>query len=223
MRFLLESVPVTKARQCPNVADIVDALRGALAEPRSDAVLAHVKECPACASTRAWVEGILDAVRPGPLEEPPAAVVERAIDIVPQRRPGAVRAIRSRDGWSLAQLVHDTFATPLAYGIRSRAASGRRLLYRAGDADLDLEVSRGEAPAGGLRLTGQVLMPGIPPPSGLTAALWSNDSPVAHADADALGIFVFDRIPPGLYRLEVCLPAEGRGIRIDVDLREQNR
>lgn len=164
----------------------------------------------------------MDAAHAGPLEEPPARVVERATEIVPEHGRAPAGAGPARSGWSLARLVRDTFAAPLAYGVRSGAATAWRLHYRADEADVDLEISRGDDPDGGLRLTRQVLVPGSRSRSRLTAALWANGLPGACAEGDPLGIFVFDGILPETYQLEVWLCAEGRGIRIEsVDLRKE--
>ncbi len=198
--------------RCSSPEEIFDFLRGKLAEERAGSVRSHVTECEGCGATSDWLAKLLAATAEGPLPEPPAALLERAFEILP-RKPAASRV--RRRGWSLSRLVLDSFTQPLPAGVRGAADAGRRLLYRADDADLDLEVREtpGDRPA--FRVTGQLLVPGAPPPADLFAALWSHEAVAAHAAGDELGLFVFPEVPPGNYRLEVWVPAEGRGIRIE--------
>jgi hypothetical protein len=198
--------------RCPSSEEIFDLFRGKLAEEREQTVRSHIAECEGCGATSEWVAKVLAVTADGPLPEPPAAVLERAFEIVP-RQPATSRV--PRRGWSLSQLVLDSLTQPLPAGVRGAADTGRRLLYRADDADLDLEVREtpGDHPA--FRVTGQLLIPGSPPPADLFVALWSHEAVTAHAAGDELGLFVFPEVPPGTYRLEVWVPGEGRGIRIE--------
>ena len=198
--------------RCPSAEEMLDFLRGKLTGERAQTVRHHAAACEACAATSDWVAKVIATAAEGPLPEPPAAVLERAFEIVP-RKAAAGRA--PRRGWSLSRLVVDSLTQPLPAGVRGAAAAGRRLLFHADDADLDLEVREtpGDRPA--FRVTGQLLIPGAQPPPDLLAALWSGETVVAHTSGDELGLFVFPEVPPGRYRLEVWVPGDGRGLRIE--------
>lgn len=198
--------------RCPSPEEIFDLLRGKLGIERAGLVRGHVSDCAGCAATSAWLEEVLAAAADGPLPEPPAAVLERAYEIVP-KKPATTRV--QRRGWSASRLVLDSFAQPLPAGLRGVADGGRRLLYRADDADLDLEVRETPGDRPGFRVTGQLLVRGALPPADLFAALWSDEAVTAHAAGDELGLFVFPEVPPGTYRLEIWVPGQGRGIRVE--------
>ena len=214
-------IPDRKTGKCPPLEELLDFLRGKLEAGRASALGEHLERCAKCGEAREWLEKTLAATARGRLDEPPRSVLERAFEIVP-RVP--VRSRPERRGWSLGRLLRDSLAQPAPAGVRSAGAAGRRLLYRAGDADLDLEVA--EAAEGGpaFRVTGQLLVPGSTSPPAVFAALWSEGELLAHAAADPVGMFVFPHVQPGSYRLEVWAPTEGRGVRIQpLELTEDRR
>jgi hypothetical protein len=198
--------------RCPSAEEMFDLLRGKLTGERAQSVRDHVSGCAGCAATADWLAGTLSVAAEGPLPEPPAEVLERAFEIVP-RKPATSRP--ARRGWALSRLVVDSLTQPLPAGVRGTADAGRRLLYHADGADLDLEVREtpGDRPV--FRVTGQLLIPGAEPPLDLLAVLWSGETVVAHTPGDELGLFVFPEVPAGSYRLEVWVPGDGRGLRIE--------
>lgn len=194
---------------CLSLDELLDVLRGRRlgGDP---AATHHIDHCPQCGSARAWLERVLDATADGPLPEPPLSVIERAIGVFP-REP--IREGR-RERPSLARLVLDSLAMPLPAGLRGRSA-GRRLLYDAGWADLDIEIREAPLNSEAFRVTGQLLVAGGSPPTDLIAALWSEESMALHAIGDPMGLFVFPEVPPGAYRLEIWTPAQAGGITIE--------
>lgn len=193
---------------CPAIDRILDVLRaGSHADPE---VRHHLDCCPHCAPARDWLERLLEATADGPLTPLPASVIERAIRIFPGK---AVKGSR-RERPSLARLVLDSLATPMPAGVRG-GSNGRRLLYEAGWADLDIEVRKAPLNAEAFRVTGQILVVGTSTPTDLIAALWSEDRVAGYAMGDPTGLFVFPEVQPGAYRLEIWTPAKEDGITIE--------
>ena len=198
---------------CPPLERLFDLARAGEGSPAADAVAHHARSCTACASALRWLERVLETTRGGPLPEAPPDVLERAIAIAAR---GRAATGGERRGWGLARLVRDSLSQPLPAGVRGAPGGERRLLYQAQEADLDLEIS--EAPEGGarLRLTGQLLVRGIPPQAGTLATLrTAAGAAVAEAAADPVGTFVFPAVSPGSYALDVWSPAEGCGVRVE--------
>jgi hypothetical protein len=198
--------------RCPSLEEIFDLVRGTTAPDHSDALRAHLTGCPACAASRGWLENLLAATEQGPLSEPPAAVLERAFDVMPPAPPAPARHPRR---WSLAELVRETFAGPVPAGIRAGATAERRLLYTAGDTELDLEIARGDVGSSVYRISGQLMVRDGSEQPDVFAVLWSDGRTVARAAGDAMGMFVLRDVPRGTYRLEVWIPGEGHIIRME--------
>lgn len=119
----------------------------------------------------------------------------------------------------LAEVAHVVFellgVASRPAGLRDAAGAGRRLLHHAGGADLDLEISECSGGEPAYRVTGQLLVPGSPPTGDLLAALWCEGVLVAQAMGNPVGIFVFKRVPPGVFRLEIWASAGERVIRVE--------
>ena len=195
----------------PSLERIFDAVR--LSDRPSDDITRHLAECARCAESTAWIEEVLAAVAEGPLPEPSAEALERAISI-PETvaRPGVPEASRPR--WSLAQLVRDAFARPATVGVRG-GSTAQRFLYETEDAHLDLEIAAAPGDAEHRRLTGQLMVEGSRQPEEVLVVLWQDSHVVARAFGDELGIFVFDDVVPGTYRLEAWSGATGRAVRVE--------
>lgn len=176
-------------------------------------VTGHLATCPACRATGEWIESVLDATAEGALPEPPADVLERAIAIAAEL-PAPVRRPEPSSRWSIARLVRDALERPALAGVRGDAA-GRRELYEAEGAHLDVEVTAAPDDAARCRVTGQILIDDAPPPEGALAMLWAEGRVVARAAGDEIGVFLLDDVPPGEYRLEVWAEAAGRAIRVE--------
>jgi hypothetical protein len=79
------------------------------------------------------------ATRQDEANEPPAAVLARALAIFPS--PSAGLASHWVD--ALAELLFDSWATPTLAGTRSVRGSSRELRYRAGDLEVELQLLPG--------------------------------------------------------------------------------
>lgn len=95
------------------------------------------------------------------LEEPPAAVLQRAIDLFVARRaerPDLLEPLRRL----VATLVADSgFVPSTALGLRSGASGVRQLLYSADGRDIDLRVVPDPDGAPRWQFAGQVLGPDL--------------------------------------------------------------
>lgn len=175
----------------------------------TDGLGVHIEACADCSDAERWVRRLVDAVAEGLSHGAPEALIERALAIFrdePRARPEA-------GGWSLAMLVKDAFAQPSLAGVRG-AATGRRMLFEITGGHVDLEVSPSPEDGEHLKLTGQVIFDDQPPPVDLLALLWTQRRAVARTSGDAAGVFVFSRVPPGVYQLDLLSLSVHRAVRI---------
>ena len=137
-------------------------------------------------------------------EEPPPWLVNRAARIAGRAlgreapRPSAWRRL-------VAALVYDNRLQPRPAGARAVAVEQRRLLYRAGGTEIDLEVGQSQV-TGRLRMLGQVTA-GEPD---LARAWVITEGPSGHleTEVDVLGQFSLDGLVSGIHRLEIGLADE---------------
>lgn len=197
--------------RCPSYEELFDLIRAKFRGERAAALTAHVEGCAKCRAAMEWLAQVLAAAEHGPLPEPPQAALERAFDVMPRGVAGPEPAPRR----SLAELVRETFGQALPAGIRGGTTAERRLLYAAGDAELDLEIARGDVGKPAYRITGQLLVRGGIEELEMIVVLWSDEVAVARGVGDPMGMFVLRDISPGTYRLEVWIPVAGHIIRMD--------
>jgi hypothetical protein len=137
-------------------------------------------------------------------EEPPSWVVNRAVRVVGQARaheappPSIWRRL-------VAALVHDNHARPRLAGARAAALERHRLLYQAGETEIDLEIGESRI-SGRLRMLGQVTA--TEPDLARAWVLTEGPSGRFEAEVDALGQFSLDGLAPGIHRLEIGLTYE---------------
>lgn len=174
-------------------------------------VKTHLSGCDECRGWSTWIARILESASAGPLDEPPAAVVDRAMAIA---RDEEVRRPQAGKAWSLGRLMRDTLVQPAVAGVRG-VAVGQRLLYEADGAHLDLEITARGVGNVTFRVQGQVILPGDEPAEDLLAVLYRDARAVTGAEGDAMGVFVLRDVPHGEYRLEVWSMETGRAIRIE--------
>jgi hypothetical protein len=194
----------------PSLGGIFDAVRRS--DAPGDDIARHLVECGHCAESAAWIEGVLAAVARGPLPEPTAEALSRAIAI-PETAPRPKRREAPRSRWSLARLLPDAFARLAMAGVRGGSTT-QRFLYETEDAHLDLEVAAAPGDAERRRLTGQLVIEGTRQTDEVLAVLWQDSQIAARAAGDELGIFVLDDVVPGTYRLEVLSPVTGHAVRV---------
>lgn len=107
--------------------------------------------CARCARSLAVIEKIAVTAREEARWEPPAGVLERAMDIfaILARR---VEPLRHR---LVARLVFDSLRQPLPAGVRASNSVTRHVLYRTGDFFIDLRLDA-EQGARRVSIVGQV-------------------------------------------------------------------
>jgi len=120
------------------------------------AIVEHLESgCRECTDSSQLWQSVVTKARNEKTYTPPD-------DVVHQAKAMSVLLARRTDNsftGELAKLVFDTFAQPIAAGLRGSAPSARQLLYRAGALAIDLrvEVKPGEVP---VFLFGQILQEG---------------------------------------------------------------
>ena len=121
-------------------------------------------------------------------EEPPEQVVELA------RASFGLHRLEAE----LAELVADSALEVTPAGVRGDVAAPRLLTFEAGDAEIEVQVSRAEG--AGWQLLGQVV-----PPSAAALRLEPGDPSLApvEGDADELGRFSLRAVGGGPWRL-IC-------------------
>lgn len=129
----------------------VDFVRGALPHQQSLAMQQHLDS--GCAKCRSMVETwkhVLDCTEREKSYEPPDAYVRMAKAQFALNRPEQAdsRAIARAD------LVFDSFAQPVASGVRSFGSRARQLVFRKGNYSIDMRI---EPQGNRLAIVGQVL------------------------------------------------------------------
>jgi hypothetical protein len=197
-----------------NAADLV---RGLAAAKDRRWMEKHLESgCARCRESVAFLRSISVVTQADAQWEPPADIIERALDIFPERRP-RVAPLRRR---LLARLMYDSFREPLPAGIRAGRGVSRQVLYRAGDFFLDLRLDY-EQGAGRASLVGQVAAR-IPedlartkvPSASVSVLLMDGRAVVAQAPLNRFGEFHLDYEPQPRLRLRVPLGAAQTGVEL---------
>ncbi|HSP07005.1 MAG TPA: hypothetical protein VLR94_07490 [Acidobacteriota bacterium] len=92
---------------------------------------AHAQACESCAGTADWVHQILSAMAARDLVDAPEYVLHRAISMFPKKKrilPRLVQAVLRFDSW----------AEPMAAGVRSQDPAPRQLMYQTQDLSIFL-------------------------------------------------------------------------------------
>lgn len=180
---------------------------GSLAKAARRDVEAHIESCNRCARDAVTARLLIETVRTDAMSEPPRAIVQRAISLWKRERPGrARRAIEALK----AVLTFDSFASPLPAGVRAPkaprlSARTRRLLYSAGEFDIDIAVERPATRRGRAFLRGQILSraSGGSLPGRSEARLHRVGGRISVMPLDGHGAFESGPLASGRYRLTV--------------------
>jgi hypothetical protein len=117
--------------------ETVDFVRGVATRAARRSAEQHLESgCTKCTRVVALYRRIAETAREDARWDPPAAVLERAAEIliVPQHRVVALKRPL------VARLVFDSFRQPLPAGVRAGRTMSRHVLYRAGDFFVDLRM-----------------------------------------------------------------------------------
>lgn len=178
---------------------LVDLAEGRLRP--DDQMRAHLAECPACASSIAWLNRTLGLMRADDSVDAPATVVAAAKRLFRAPAPTARPSLRQRIA---AVLSFDSAMTPLAFGVRSGISDERQLLFNAGDVDVDVRINRSIQAQGDGQpawlLSGQLLGAGRGEQIELRGPGGASQAPIS-----ALGEFALAPVPAGSYELTLQL------------------
>jgi len=187
--------------KCPPKETLIDYVAREIDTPTADGIRAHVDSgCHECAAELTRLHSLRKHFSPGALEEPPSWVLKRAQSIPLDANVGLAGGFAGR----LARLVFDTFRDPLPAGVRSATLSGRQMLYRVLEFDIDIRVD--ESGNGRSRISGQVL-PGpdrsLDAVAGAEVALSTGRRVVALSTTNEIGEFAFEGLADGDYALSI--------------------
>jgi hypothetical protein len=189
----------------------VDFARGFLPGAQKTRIMDHLAQpCERCVALVAWAEAIAAIATNEPRFEPPAEVVQRAIEIFPTR----AQATRFRER-RLARLVFDSFREPLAAGIRSTERGTRQVMYRAGDVyvDLRLDYAKGYR---AISIVGQIAERGAAPAHGKAVSVLLTDglTVLARSPINEFGEFQLESAAARQLRLQIPLGAANADIEV---------
>ncbi|HXF61643.1 MAG TPA: hypothetical protein VNK95_08500 [Caldilineaceae bacterium] len=180
--------------------------------PLPEDAAAHLAGCPPCRERLARLEQLMTELAVARRSRPSPATEARYAALFAQvaQRPAGVASELA--AWVKGVLAWDSRRQPLLAGVRG--AGAYRLLYTAGEAEVELLV---EPVGSGRRLIGEFyrdnegavvlveLAPLTAPPS---------PYPVNTVESNSDGRFILDRVPPGQYRL-IMTPFDGPIIEIE--------
>lgn len=158
----------------------------------------HLAECHQCHQEAARLQHIFQVARSDVDMDPRPEVVDRALRIFPLRPGPVATPLLQR---IVAVLRLDSVQRSPVMGVRSAAATPRRLLYSAGDYDLDMRLTPQENTEEWV-ITGQVL--GSDNPTG--HVVLQGTSEATQAPLATPGEFMLPPVPAGDYTLVVHLP-----------------
>lgn len=190
--------PIRKTRHL-TTATALDHLEHRLTGRRLAEVETHLgRPCAECRERLLALGALLERLRSGPIEPPPAWLERRAIEVFrPAPAPRRMRALGAR----LLELVFDSLVTPLPAAARRAVGEARRLRFALGDCAVELEADVESACLVALR--GRLTL----------------EEPALHrieiragaerrtAWPDAAGAFAFDRLPRRRLHLSVSGPS----------------
>jgi anti-sigma factor RsiW len=165
-------------RSCPESLTLGEYAMDILAPAERQTVAAHLVECPRCREEARGLGSFL--VEPDP----------------PSPAPGLIAGLRRLLAQPLAPL------SPIAAGLRG-GSSEESVTYAAEEVQVVVSVGR-DARTGTSVIAG-MLQPGAEPPSAATAALYTADTLLQTEEVDDLSAFLFSRLSPGTYRIELTL------------------
>jgi hypothetical protein len=191
---------------CPSTECLAGFAAGDLGAGERASVDAHLAgRCEACERELARFAQLRRLASPDVLEDPPPWVLQRAASIPAEAGSGTL----SRFLGTIAGLVFDSLVGPLPTGARTTATSGRQLLYRALDYDVDLRLDH--SGADGYRVAGQVL-PGVERQLDAVASvdvvLTRQGRAVAVGSTNEIGEFAFESLGEGTYTIAIDVREE---------------
>jgi hypothetical protein len=170
-----------------------DWARGIATPDVSAEIRDHVASgCDPCRSVLATWQGVAELAGRELAYEPPERVVRNAIALFEDNAPRQPSVLAQ--GARLAELVFDSFQSPLPAGVRSLEQSARHVSYKAGSFFIDVRIEEANS-AGRSSVVGQLMHhPDASSTSleGMWVVLTSGRSTVAETTTNRFGEFVFE-------------------------------
>jgi hypothetical protein len=187
-----------RLKRHPSFETLAAHAGGALTGAEAERVRRHLdRPCSKCQAELELLGELRAAVTQPRLESAPAGLIRQARAAFDQRvRLGLFGARRPLG----ARLLYDSVLAPQFAGVRG-PASGRQLLYRVGELEIDLRL--GEREGQRRHLQGQILIVGGGSIADLRLTLRVAGRRRA-ASTDALGQFALAGVPARAFALEVC-------------------
>lgn len=141
----------------------------------------HVQDCGSCSTQAQWVQQITAAISSRDLVDAPEFVVSRAVSAFQRKNGSWVQIVK-------AVLRFDSWAEPIAAGVRSQEQAPRQLMYETEGTNIFLML----LPSSG---SGSVLIGQIVPtrpdmdPSGCTVKLKAKNRVLSQVKTNAAGEF----------------------------------
>jgi hypothetical protein len=141
----------------------------------------HIQDCDSCSTQAQWVRQITAAIYSRDLVDAPEFVVSRAVSAFQRKAGSWVQIVK-------AVLRFDSWAEPIAAGVRSQDPSPRQLMYQTEAYNIFLMLL--PAPDSGSVVLGQ-LVPTRPKldPAGRTVELKRNKRVLSQVKTNAAGEF----------------------------------
>lgn len=182
---------------------LADLAEGKLDETDRATIQRHVSVCPRCTSDAEWLIHTIKLMRTDHTESAPEHVIQRAIRLFSQHKPGAEPRAAGVVHRLIGVLRFDSAAAAPAFGLRVGADEAtRQLLFDAELYELELRTS---SAGDGATVVGQLLGP-LGPVDSADVELIGADARVQARLSDLLE-FSLPAVPPGTYRLELHLDA----------------
>jgi hypothetical protein len=188
-----------------------DFARDVMAAEEKEAMQSHLDNgCKQCAKAFGTWKHVREAARREASYLPPEGIVRtvKAMGVV--HAPDKARPVRL----PLAQLLFDSFSSPLAAGVRSTSVAARQLLYGSGDYRMDLRIEPQED-SDKVSLSGQILNSANPdqPVGVLPVILRKGEKVLAESLTNKFGEFQLDFELEGSLQLHADLP-QGQVLQI---------
>jgi hypothetical protein len=173
---------------CPSSLELGEYHLGELEQDRATALRSHLQECPHCARELSQLEGFLREVGPD-------------IRSIGSEEYGLAERIKVWVAERLPDLSQGAGTFAPAFALRGGPAGPR--LYRAGPAEISLEIARDAQEENRHTMLG--LVTGVDPDK-LEVSLWHQSQRASATRLDDLGNFVFSGVEPGAYELVLTGP-----------------
>lgn len=165
--------------KCPGFEMLTELVEGKM--KLNQKTQTHIQDCDSCSTQAQWVQQITAAINSRDLVDAPEFVVSRAVSAFQRKAGSWVQIVK-------AVLRFDSWAEPIAAGVRSQDQAPRQLMYETEGSNIFLMLL--PAPASGSVVLGQIV-PTRPEldPANCTVELKRKKRVLAHVKTNAAGEF----------------------------------